>query len=272
MNYRSINRAFPHLAKTICTLLGCSVIAGQALAAPASQTVVYQSGGKAYEGYWQPADHSASQAALVLLVHDWDGLTDYERQRAQMLSAAGYNVFAVDLFGQGIRPERIEDRRQHTGELYKDRARLRRLMEAGLTAALAQVAQQGGDPLNRVVMGYCFGGAAVLEAARSGMAAQGFVTFHGGLQTPEGQSYSATRAPLLILHGSADSAIPMSQFAQLATELEEAGVSHEMITYSGAPHAFTVFGGANYRAEADQKSWARFMAFLSAVQRQPVSD
>ncbi|KGY06980.1 dienelactone hydrolase family protein, partial [Vibrio sinaloensis] len=115
---------------------------------------------------------------------------------------------------------------------------------------------------NVVVMGYCFGGAAVLESARAGMKAKGFVTFHGGLSTPEGQNYQSTTAPILVLHGTADSAIPMSQFAQLATELETQKIAHEMITYSGAPHAFTVFGSDRYRADADKKSWQRFGEFL----------
>jgi dienelactone hydrolase len=54
----------------------------------------------------------------------------------------------------------------------------------------------------------------------------------------------------------------MDQFAQLARELEEFGVMHEMITYGGAPHAFTVFGEDRYREDADKKSWQRFIAFL----------
>ena len=114
-------------------------------------------------------------------------------------------------------------------------------------------------------MGYCFGGAAVLEFARSGADLKGFVTFHGGLKTPEGQDYSRTKGKLLVLHGTADSAITMDQFAALANELEAQGVAHEMITYSGAPHAFTVFGSSRYREDADKKSWQRFSEFLSAT-------
>ncbi|MEE9531075.1 MAG: dienelactone hydrolase family protein, partial [Syntrophobacteria bacterium] len=71
------------------------------------------------------------------------------------------------------------------------------------------------------------------------------------------------KGKLLILHGTADTNITMDQFAKLAIELEEKGVSHEMITYGGAPHAFTVFGSNRYREEADKKSWKRFTAFLT---------
>ena len=152
----------------------------------------------------------------------------------------------------------MKHKRQHTGELYKDRKKMRDLMNGALKTARAR----GANTDNAVAMGYCFGGAAVLELARSGADLKGFVTFHGGLKTPEGQNHSKTKGKLLILHGTADSAITMQDFATLAAELESAGVSHEMITYSGAPHAFTVFGGSRYRADADKKSWRRFMEYL----------
>lgn len=110
--------------------------------------------------------------------------------------------------------------------------------------------------------GYCFGGAAVLEFARSGADFKGFVTFHGGLTTPDGQDYSKVKSEILVLHGTADKAVSMDDFAELAQTLEEEGVKHEMITYSGAPHAFTVFGSDRYREDADLKSWQRFTLFL----------
>ena len=83
------------------------------------------------------------------------------------------------------------------------------------------------------------------------------------LKTPQGQNYSNTRGKILIMHGSADTAVTIDQFADLAKELESAGVDHEMITYGGANHAFTVFGGERYQEAADKKSWKRFTEFLA---------
>ena len=222
--------------------------------------VTYQVGGNDYEGYFVSAGQNAP---LVLLIHDWDGLTDYEVKRANMLADMGYSVFAADLFGAGVRPTEVKDKRQHTGELYKDRDKMRALMNGALDEAAALGANRG----NAVAMGYCFGGAAVLELARSGADMKGFATFHGGLKTPAGQSYANTRGKLLIMHGTADAAITMDQFATLANELEAAGVGHEMVTYSGAPHAFTVFGSPRYREDADSKSWKLFGEFLAEVSR-----
>jgi dienelactone hydrolase len=200
---------------------------------------------------------------LVLLVHDWDGLTDYEIRRAEMLAAQGYAVFAVDLFGAGVRPATLEEKKALTTNLYKDRARMRTLLQGGLEAAR----EQGADVSNAVGMGYCFGGSAVLEWARSSVDLKGFVSFHGGLETPEGQDYRTVKGDLLILHGTADQAVSMQHFAVLADILEQQDRPHEMITYSGAPHAFTVFGAESYREDADRKSWQRFTEFLRATLR-----
>ncbi len=218
--------------------------------------VTYQVNGQSYEGYYiSPSD----RAPFVLLIHDWDGLTDYEIKRANMLADLGYAVFALDLFGAGVRPTEVKDKRQHTGELYKDREKMRALMKGALDTAK----KKGANIENAVAFGYCFGGAAVLELARSGADLKGFATFHGGLKTPQGQNYTKTRGKILIMHGSADTAITMDQFADLAKELESTGIAHEMITYGGARHAFTVFGSNRYQEAADKKSWKRFTEFLA---------
>ena len=229
-----------------------------AAAAGKGEDVSYAIDGQRYQGYFVA---SSPGAPLVLLVHDWDGLTDYEVRRADMLAEMGYAVFAADLFGAGVRPVKLEDKRQHTGELYADRQKMRRLLTGALDAAKAE----GADVRNAVAAGYCFGGAAVLELARMGAPLKGFVTFHGGLATPEGQDYNDVKGKLLILHGTADKIISMAEFAALGDALEKAGVPNEMISYGGAPHSFTVFGTEKYREDADRKSWKRFAEFLDEV-------
>lgn len=231
-----------------------------ASAAAFSQSVTYQVDGNPYEGYYVSP---AANAPLVVILHDWDGLTDYEIRRADMLKQQGYAVFAADLFGKGVRPTADKDKMQHTGELYQDRAKLRKLIQAGIDTARAQ----GANVNNAVVMGYCFGGAAVLEHARAGADAKGFVSFHGGLTTPHGQSYASTKGSVLVFHGSADTMISLQDLAQLGTELEQHTIPHELISYGGAPHAFTVFGSDRYRENADTQSWRRFLDYLKATLR-----
>jgi dienelactone hydrolase len=230
----------------------CAPAAGQA-----GEAVTYEVGGESFEGY--RADAPGPSKGLVLIVHDWDGLTAYEKKRADMLAEMGYDAFALDLYGKGNRPADIGTKKAETGKLYDDRARMRSLLLGGLAEA-----RNDGDQ-EVVVMGYCFGGAAVLELARSGKAEYiaGYATFHGGLATPEGQSYPADTPPLLIMHGGADSSITMDDVTELSRELESAGVTYEIQVYSGAPHAFTNWDGDRYQERADNLSWAAFLAFLA---------
>ncbi len=175
-----------------------------------------------------------------------------------MLADEGYDAFAIDLYGKGNRPESVEARKAETGKLYEDRDAMRARILGGLDEARELTGQASA-----IIMGYCFGGGATLELARSGAASDiaGYATFHGSLDTPEGANYSATEAPILVMHGGADSGIPNALAADLADQLEAANVAYEVEIYSGAPHAWTVFGSDRYRKLADEKSWNAFLTF-----------
>lgn len=221
----------------------------------ANGNVTYNIDGNEYEGYYSSA---SKDAPLVFMVHDWDGITDYEIKRTKMLNDLGYSVFAVDLYGKGIRPTELADKKALTKSLYTNRDEMRKRLNAGLEEAK----KLGANVSNALGMGYCFGGSAILEMARSGTNLKAFVPFHGGLATPEGQDYKNTKGKIVVFHGSADTSVKFEEFASLVMELEKTGLNHEMITYSGAPHAFTVFGAKSYREDADKKSWKRFTEVL----------
>lgn len=227
---------------------------------PAGNDIAYEVGDETFEGYYAAASGEAN--GTVLIVHDWDGLDDYERQRADMLAEQGYDAFAVDLFGQGNRPETLDARQEATRALYSDRERMRELTLAGLAEAREQGAAE-----SVVIMGYCFGGAVALEIARSGEAddVAGYTSFHGGVATPDGQEWPEEVPPLLIAHGGADTSVTMEDVSGLVEELEAIEATYEIQIYSGAPHGFTVFGDERYQQRADEKSWAAFLSLLEEV-------
>ena len=229
-----------------------AVVAAPALAAD----VAYEVDGEAFTGYFAEA---SDPKGLILMVHDWDGMTDYDRQRADMLAEMGYNAFALDMFGDETPTETMDHRRAATGALYQDRARMQKLIAAGV-----EQARNLSGVNNMVVQGYCFGGAVALEMARSDMGgmAEGYATFHGGLGTPDGQSWDGDEPPILVLHGGADTSITMSDVAAFAEEMEAAGNTYTIEVYSNAPHAFTVFGSNRYQERADTESWEAYSEFL----------
>ena len=252
--------SLPLLAAALAWQVPATAMDGNGNREPDGEDIGYQVDGEAFTGYLAPAD--GTSAGTVLLIHDWDGIDDYERQRADMLAKMGYDAFAVDLYGKGNRPQETGAKKAETQRLYQDRARMQKLTRAGLDFAREQ-----GVAEETVVMGYCFGGAVVLEAARNGLVdqARGFATFHGGLGTPEGQGWSDPGAPILVAHGGADSMISMTDVATLSAELEAAGATYTIEVYSGAPHAFTVFDTPRYQERADEQSWAALTALLDDV-------
>ncbi len=241
------------------------VFAGAALMAASAQAEIesgyhqYTVGDRTYEGY-VATNTAITPKGTVLIVHDWDGMTAYEERRAEMLAALGYTAFAIDVYGADENPTTVDENRALSGALYSDRAAFReRLM-----GSIMEAANIPGASDAMVMMGYCFGGAAVLEAARAGADLEGFVSFHGGLGTPEGQDYSATTAPVMMFHGSADPVSGMGDLASLLDQLQAAGVEHGAEVFGGARHSFTVHGSSDYDLEADQGSWEGLLGFLDA--------
>ncbi|NEQ42146.1 MAG: dienelactone hydrolase family protein [Leptolyngbya sp. SIOISBB] len=249
------------LCLAVAAVVGFTVV--NAKASILAEPVVYEIDGQPFEGYFAMNEGFGDEQPIVLLIHDWNGIDDYEQRRVQMLAERGYAAFAADLYGQGNRPTNVEESRAESGKLYSDRATMRQRIMAGLAEAQSMA---GVDPDRVVAMGYCFGGAAVLEMARAGMDIDGFVSFHGGLVTPEGQDYSATPAPILVLHGGNDPVAPMSEVAALADELNAAEVPYDMEIYGGVLHSFTVWGAdggsSRYDSHADIQSWEALLSFL----------
>jgi dienelactone hydrolase len=103
------------------------------LAAQAGSYVTYDVGGTAFEGY--VATPEGESRGTVLIVHDWDGMTDYEEGRADMLAEAGYTAFAIDVYGAETDPQGFEEYRALSGALYGDRETFRERLMGSIMAA-----------------------------------------------------------------------------------------------------------------------------------------
>jgi len=232
-----------------------ALAASSAIAGGHADKVRYVVGDKTFEAVVK--DPGGDAKGTVYIVHDWDGLNDYEIKRAEMVAGLGYRAVALDLFGVDATLEGFEDYRRETGALYQDRQEFRARLQSGIAATAVEGAAK------EILMGYCFGGAATLEGARAGFEMDGFVSFHGGLTTPDGQDYSATKGSVLVLHGSADPVSAMADLAALLDQFNTHGVKHDARVYGGARHSFTVEGSRDYLPEADQKAWTALVEFLN---------
>jgi dienelactone hydrolase len=233
----------------------------------AEETIAYEHEGHALEGYLAYDESPDGPRPTVLIVHDWTGLREYPKARAQMLARLGYVAFAIDVYGSGIRfgdgdlPG--DGAAAEAGKYYGDLALLRARVQAGYDRA---VVDPRVDPDRIVVVGYCFGGSATLEFARTGATLRGAVSFHGALVTHEPADVAAIAAPLLVLTGAADDVVPDEKVLAFENELRtRPELDWQLTSYSGAPHAFTLPALANYRPVADARSWRELVGFLDEV-------
>lgn len=229
------------------------------------KTVLYRDGDTILEGFAAWPDTPESKAG-ILIIHEWTGLGDYVKRRARQLASMGYAAFAVDIYGQGVRPQAGAEAGKIAGYYKSNPAEFRHRAQLGLDQLrnLPNV-----DPHRLGAMGYCFGGTGALELARSGADVKAVVSFHGGLGTKEAARPETFEAEVLVLHGSEDPHVPAAEVEGFLTEMKKAGVTYTFTAYSGAVHAFTnpaagsdPSRGAAYDARADRLSFAAMARFF----------
>jgi dienelactone hydrolase len=243
----------------------------QAMAAIEKKNVEYSADdSQKMEGFVAYETTGAARKPAVLIVHDWMGLGDFQKAKAEQLAKMGFVAFAADEYGQGIRPKDAKE----AGEIssrYKSGDR--KMMRSHVVAAYNQLkSMKNVDPKKIVVIGYCFGGNVALELARSGVPLAGTATFHGGLSSANPADAKNIKSPVLIMHGADDPFVGPAEVEAFKKEMQKAKAPFTFIPYKGAVHAFTNpdagsdnSKGAAYNAKADQKSWKDFTSFLQKV-------
>lgn len=256
------------IMKTICVLIASFAFLS-AKAEVKFQTVEYKQGDAMLEGLSVYDDSISGKRPGVLVVHQWKGLGDYEKKRAEMLAKLGYNVFAVDIYGKGVRPKDPKEASAQAGKYKGDRTLLRERVKAGLE----QLRQNSNtDPKHIAAIGYCFGGTTVLELARSGADISGVVSFHGGLSTPTPADAKNIKCKVLALHGADDPNVPQKEVEGFEQEMRDANADWQLVAYGGAVHSFTDWNAGNnnskgsaYNEKADKRSWEAMKQFFAEI-------
>ena len=229
----------------------------------------YKDGDATLEGYLGFDDAVKGKRPGMLVIHDWMGVGPYIEKRVGQLAALGYVALAADIYGKGVRPESMEEAADLANRYKADRALMRSRARAGLKALQANTL---ADTKCLAAIGYCFGGTAVLELARDGADIAGFVSFHGGLQTPTPDDAKNIRGKVLVLHGADDPLVPPNEVLAFEEEMRKARVDWQMIVYGDAVHSFTnpaagddPSRGAAYNEKADKRSWEAMKSFFQEI-------
>src|SRR5881396_2010023 len=208
-----------------------------------TRAIEYRQDGTVLQGFIAWDDAARGKRPGVLVVHEWWGHNEHARNQARRLAEAGYVGFALDMYGKGKVTTHPQDAQAFASEATKDPA----VVVARFNAALEQLKRDPHVDTTRIAaIGYCFGGAVVLDMARAGAPMAAVVTFHGALATKTPAQPGKIKARVLVLTGGADPFVPPEQIEAFKREMQAAGARFEVVVYPGAKHGCTNATASQY--------------------------
>lgn len=223
-----------------------SLAAGAALAAPVAKPVEYKIGDVEFHSTLVYDDATKTPRPGLVMAPNWYGANEASIEKAKTIAGKDYVILLADVYGKSLRPKNDDEAGAATKQMYADRSVLRTRIARALDALRASATS--GAPFDGKhigAIGFCFGGATVLDLARSGADIAGVVTFHGNLATDDPKLAKNIKGKVLSLNGADDSYVPAEQIAGFQKEMKDAGVDYQFVNLSGAVHCF---------AEPDQKN------------------
>lgn len=234
----------------------------------ATKKVSWEFEGATYEGVLI-GDAKAGARPGVVLAPNWLGVTDDAVSLGEQVASRGLTVLVADVYGVKSRPKDREEAGRTSGALKGDRPLLRRRM----AKALEVLRSQKDVPLAPGalgVIGFCFGGTAALELARSGAEVGVVVSFHGGLSSPQPADAKNIKGKVLVLHGAEDPSVPPDEVAAFEAEMRAAKVDWQLVSFGGAVHSFTdpkanAPGRAQYHPVVAARAFSMMDALMAEV-------
>ena len=261
-------RLVPRLS-ALALALGALVAAPSAFADAVTRAVSWTVDGTSFDGVLVYDDANDSPRPGLLMVPNWYGVTDAAVEKAKTIAGDDYVILLVDMYGRGVRPTSPQEAGKAAGAVYADRAQMRER----INTALATLRGIDDAPLARDdvgAIGFCFGGATVLELARSGAELAGVASFHGALNTTAPATAGAIRTPVLVMNGADDSFVSAAEIDAFETEMREAGADWQFVNYGGAVHCFaepdedgSVIPGCKFHEPSYRRSMEKMRDFFA---------
>ncbi|AKJ67568.1 dienelactone hydrolase [Pandoraea thiooxydans] len=256
-------RLIPVLLTALATLA-----ASPAFAKMVARPVDWTLGGTTFKNVLVYDDASTAKRPGLVMVPNWFGVNDTAIAKAKMIAGKDYVILLTDMYGAGVRPTNTSEAQQAVAPLYHDRS----LMRARIGRAFAQLkAEAGSAPIDLsrlAAIGFCFGGAAVLDLARSGANVKAVVAFHGDLSTDDPALAKNIKARVLAING-ADDAFTMPQVPQFTQDMRQSPADWEFVEIGHAVHCFTeteetaTTGNCRYNAKAAARSYRMMHDWLN---------
>ena len=246
-------------------LLACGSVAAEIV----EEAVDFEHDGAQHRGYIYYDDSNSAKRPGILVVHEWWGLNAYARERARQMAADGYVAFAMDMYGADKVTEHPEQAKEWMTQTTSNVADWQKRAQLGVELLRNHEITDGS---NIAAIGYCFGGATVMQLAYSGADIKGVVSLHGSLPPASADQAEAIKAAVLVEHGNDDPFIPEERVRDFRAALDAAEVDYTFNGYDGVLHGFTnpdasKYGieALKYDAHADQQSTENMRVFFKKI-------
>lgn len=232
--------------------------------AKGEEIVLEATDGNRFAAYNAQPEHPTG--ASVLILPDVRGLHHFYKELALRFAETGTAALAIDYFGRTAGLTARNDAFEFWSHVQQLNVQN---IFSDITAGIAYLRPDGKNtPI--FTIGFCLGGSVSLLTATQNFSQAGAIAFYAGLSRvlPGSTGNVLDQAayitcPVLGLFGGTDPGIPASDVQALDTNLDKAGVEHEIITYPGAPHSFFDRRATDYAA-ASTDSWHHVQAFIKA--------
>ena len=233
------------------------LFASPVFAAMQAKPVEWKIGKQAFAGYVVYDDAVKGQRPGIVMVPNWMGVNAGAVEKAKRIAGDSYVILLADVYGKGVQPKDHTEARQALQSAYA--------APEGLAARVAKAvdvlrAQQGRVPVDGArigAIGFCFGGGAVLDLARSGADVAGVVSFHGNLKASVRPGPEGVRAAVLVLNGADDASVPAEDRSAFVKQMNEAKADWQFVDFGGTVHCFTEPEEAEGNCRYHERSAAR---------------
>ena len=254
----------PRLVSIVLALL----VTSPAFAKMVAKPVTWKLDGTTFKSVLIYDDAVATKRPGLVMVPNWYGVNDRAIAKAKMIAGRSYVILLTDMYGEGVRPKNDDEAKTAVAPLYHDRS----MMRARISRADDELkAQAGPAPIDRsrlAAIGFCFGGAAVLDLARTGSDLKAVVAFHGDLTSDDPALAAKIKARVLAMNG-ADDTLTMPQVPAFIEAMKQDPADWQFVEIGHVVHCFTeteatsATGVCRYDAKAAARSYRMMRDWLN---------
>ncbi|RAO75731.1 dienelactone hydrolase family protein [Dyella jiangningensis] len=242
----------------LCCLLLLSGCAFAAQAKMVHKPVEWTEGSTKFHSVLVYDDAVATKRPGLVMVPNWYGVNDGALKKAEGIAGKEYVILVTDMYGETVRPTNDDQAMAAVKPLYGDRALMRKRIDVALDQLKAQGKSAPIDLTKLAAIGFCFGGSAVLDLARSGADVAAVVSFHGALQTDDPSLAKQIKARVLVMNGADDKGT-MPDADKFMDEMRGSKADWQFVVLGNAVHCFTETDqhkpGCMYDERAAQRSY-----------------